>query len=54
MQAGIESRDLAAGAAELRRGGETGESAAGDANVIHDMDSDLRMQIFAALAATAP
>src|ERR1044071_10267727 len=35
-QAGIENGDLAAGAAELRRCGETGKAAADDDDVIHD------------------
>src|SRR5947208_11115086 len=34
-QAGIENGDLAAGAAELQRGGETGKAAADDDDVIH-------------------
>src|SRR6478752_1551779 len=34
-QAGIEDGDLAAGAAELQRGGETGKAAADDDDVIH-------------------
>src|SRR5436189_3277201 len=34
-QAGIENGDLAASAAELQRGGETGKAAANDDNVIH-------------------
>lgn len=35
-QAGIKDGDLAAGAAELQRGGETGKAAANDDDVIHD------------------
>jgi len=35
-QAGIENGDLAAGAAKLQRGGETGKAAADDSDVIHD------------------
>src|SRR3954468_553526 len=34
-QAGIENGDLAAGAAELQRGGETGKTSANDDDVIH-------------------
>ena len=38
-QAGIENRDLAAGAAELQRTGEAGKAAADDDDVIHGVGS---------------